>query len=129
MGLQGHGVLPHFGRPPPPLWAARSEGGVKLIEAMRGIHVNVLHSHGVGPAIMTVTSPGRADGKSFVAAYLATAFADAGYRTLLIDGDVRCGRLHRVFKLPRKPGLTDLLAGQATLEQVLQATAYRTLTF
>ena len=122
MGLKVLGVLPHFDSPPPPLWAARSEGGVKLIEAMRGIHVNVLHSHGVGPAIMTVTSPGRADGKSFVAAYLATAFADAGYRTLLIDGDVRCGVLHRAVKLLRRPGLTDLLGGEAIEAQVVQRT-------
>ena len=78
---------------------------------------------------MTVTSPGRSDGKSFLASNLALAFADAGSRTLLIDADVRCGRLHRVLNLARKPGLTDLLAGQAAGEQVLQATAYPTLTF
>ena len=121
MGLNVLGVLPHLDSPPPSsLWAARSEGGVKLIEAMRGIHVNVLHSHGVGPAIMTVTSPGRADGKSFVASNLASTFADAGYRTLLIDGDVRCGVLHRAVKLLRRPGFTDLLGGEAIEAQVVQ---------
>ena len=125
MGLNILGAVPHLGRN----GHAKPEGVLQVLEALRGIRLNVLHSHGVGPAIVTVTSPGRADGKSFVASNLAVAFADAGYRTLLIDGDVRCGRLHRVFKLPRKPGLTDFLAGQATIEQVLQATAYRTLTF
>src|SRR6266853_450559 len=105
------------------------EGVLQVLEAVRGIRLNVLHAHGVGPAIVTVTSPGRADGKSFLSSNLAVAFADAGYRTLLIDGDVRCGRLHRVLKLPRKPGLTDVLAGQATIEQVVQATTYRTLSF
>ena len=124
MGLNILGVVPHLSRN-----GRAKQGVLQVLEAVRAIRLNVLHAHGVGPAIVTVTSPGRADGKSFVASNLAVAFADAGFRTLLIDGDVRCGRLHRVLKLPRKPGLTDLLAGQATIEQVVQATTYRTLTF
>jgi len=127
MGLKILGVVPHLGRNGHA--KRRPEGVLQVLEAVRGIRLNVLHAHGVGPAIVTVTSPGRSDGKSFVASNLAVAFADAGYRTLLIDGDVRCGRLHRVLKLPRTPGLTDLLAGEATTEQVVQATTYRTLTF
>jgi len=127
MGLNILGVVPHLARNG---HAKRHpEGVLQVLEAVRGIRLNVLHAHGVGPAIVTVTSPGRADGKSFLSSNLAVAFADAGYRTLLIDGDVRCGRLHRVLKLPRKPGLTDVLAGQATIEQVVQATTYRTLSF
>jgi len=127
MGLNILGVVPHLARNG---HAKRHpEGVLQVLEAVRGIRLNVLHAHGVGPAIVTVTSPGRADGKSFLSSNLAVAFADAGYRTLLIDGDVRCGRLHRVLKLPRKPGLTDVLAGQATMEQVVQATTYRTLSF
>jgi len=118
-------VVPHLGRN----GRTKPEGVLQVLEAVRGIRLNVLHAHGVGPAIVTVTSPGRADGKSFVSSNLALAFADAGYRTLLIDGDVRCGTLHRLLKMPRKPGLTDLLAGHATIGQVVQATSYRTLTF
>ena len=96
---------------------------------MRGTCLNVLHAHGTGPVIVTVTSPGRADGKSFVASNLAVAFADGGYRTLLVDGDVRCGTLHRTLKLARRPGLTDLLQGRAGQEQVVQPSAYGTLSF
>jgi capsular exopolysaccharide synthesis family protein len=126
MGLNILGVVPHLGRNGR---AKRPEGVLQVLEAVRGIRLNVLHAHGVGPAVVTVTSPGRADGKSFLASNLAVAFADAGYRTLLVDGDIRCGRLHRVLQLPRRPGLTDVLTGQATCEQVVQATVYRTLSF
>jgi capsular exopolysaccharide synthesis family protein len=126
MGLNILGVVPHLEAK---RRTKRPEDLLRVLEAMRGICLNVLHAHGVGPVILTVTSPGRADGKSFVASNLAVAFADAGYRTLLVDGDIRCGALHRTLKLNRRPGLTDLLQGRAGKEQVVQPTAYDALSF
>jgi tyrosine-protein kinase Etk/Wzc len=126
MGLKILGVVPHLertGRTKQP------EDALHVLEAMRGIYLNVLHAHGTGPVIVTVTSPGRADGKSFVASNLAVAFADAGHRTLLVDADVRCGVLHRTLKLARRPGLTELLQGRASTEQVVQPSAHGTLSF
>ncbi|HMG17585.1 MAG TPA: CpsD/CapB family tyrosine-protein kinase, partial [Gemmatimonadales bacterium] len=69
------------------------------------------------------------DGKSFLAANLALTFADGGHRTLLIDGDIRRGVLHRRFKAARQPGLTDYLREDVTRDQVIQATAYPCLFF
>src|SRR6266480_4113260 len=46
-----------------------------------------------------------------------------------IADDLRRGALHRVLALPRRPGLTDCLAGDATPEQVLQTTSYPCLDF
>src|SRR2546423_5541045 len=43
----------------------------------------------------SVTSPGVGEGKSFLSCNLALAFADAGYRTLLIDGDEGEGEVAR----------------------------------
>src|SRR5439155_559148 len=125
MGLPILGAVPHLARNG---GTRKPDGVMQVVEAVRGIRLNVQHAHGTGPVVVTVTSAGRSDGKSFLASNLALAFADAGSRTLLVDGDIRCGRLHRVRKLARKPGLTDLLAGDATPEQVLQGTPYRTLT-
>jgi capsular exopolysaccharide synthesis family protein len=79
--------------------------------------------------LLTVSSPGVGDGKSFVSTNLALACAQAGQRTLLIDGDARRGALHRVLQGKRKPGLTDFLAGSAPLEAVTQGTSYRSLHF
>ncbi|HXO86638.1 MAG TPA: CpsD/CapB family tyrosine-protein kinase, partial [Gemmatimonadales bacterium] len=72
------------------------------------------------PMMVTITSPGIGDGKSFVSTNLALACAQAGQRTLLIDGDTRRGGLHRALRATRKPGLTDYLAGNVPLEAVLQ---------
>jgi capsular exopolysaccharide synthesis family protein len=45
-------------------------------------------------------------------------------KTLIIDGDTRRGALHRMMGLDRKPGLTDFLASEANLEQVIRDTGY-----
>src|SRR5256712_750478 len=74
-------------------------------------------------------SPGPGEGKSFVSGNLARAFADAGQRTLLIDGDSRRGVLHRLLRAVRKPGLTDYLAGVVPVEAVVQRTDHPALWF
>jgi len=126
LGLPVLGVVPHVGRGD----EKGRDGMVQVIEALRGVRLNVVHAYGAaGPLLLTVTSPGIGDGKSFITSNLALAFAEAGYRTLLIDGDIRRGRLHRVFKVARKPGLTDFLGGQAPREAIAQATAFPGLTF
>jgi len=125
MGLAILGAVPHVD------WnnGKREESAGQVIEALRGVRLSVAHRHGAGPVIVTVTSPGRSDGKSFVASNLALAFADAGSRTLLIDGDVRRGRLHHVLNRHRRPGLTEILAGVVPLEQAVQGTSTRNLSF
>jgi capsular exopolysaccharide synthesis family protein len=45
-----------------------------------------------------------------------------GKRALLVDADTRGGRLDRAYRLPRAPGFTDLLAGRASLREVVRAT-------
>jgi capsular exopolysaccharide synthesis family protein len=97
---------------------------------MRGVRFSVLYAHGAaGPALFTITSPGSGEGKSFVASNLALAFAHAGHRTLLIDGDLRRGSLYRILNTQRKPGLTDVLHGDVALEHAIQATTYPSLSF
>jgi protein-tyrosine kinase len=61
------------------------------------------------------------EGKSFVAANLAISFArhKAG-RVLLIDGDMRRATLHKVLGCPQGPGLTEYLAGDASILEVMQ---------
>jgi tyrosine-protein kinase Etk/Wzc len=126
LGLPVLGVVPHVGKSD----GSEDHGVAPVIEALRGVRLNLLHAHGsVGPVMLTVSSPGMGDGKSFVSSNLALTFADAGYRTLLIDGDIRRGALHRVLNAARKPGLTDFLAGEVGAEAVFQTTAFSNLTF
>lgn len=69
--------------------------------------------------VLAIVSPGKAEGRSFIAANLAVVFAQQGQRTLLIDGDLRAkpdvGQ-HALFKLGRRAGLSGVLAGRASLE-------------
>lgn len=126
MGLSILGAVPHVD------WrnGNRDAAATQVIESLRGVRLNVVHRHGTaGPVRLTVTSPGKSDGKSFVASNLALAFADAGYRTLLVDGDVRRGRLHHTLSAARRPGLTELLEGSAPQDAAVQATRYKNLSF
>jgi receptor protein-tyrosine kinase len=61
---------------------------------------------------VAVLSPGAAEGKSFVAANLAVTCAQTGLRTLLVDADLRRGRLRELFGLPDGPGLSTILVGR-----------------
>src|SRR5437899_2303769 len=126
LGLTILGAVPHLERNGN---GRAKAGALEAVEALRAIRLNLLHAHGAGPTVVTVTSPGHSDGKSFVASNVAVAFADAGFRTLLIDGDVRKGVLHRTLKAPRLPGLVDVLMGKVPVAQAIQSTTYRTLSF
>lgn len=75
------------------------------------------------PVVLSISSAAAGDGKSLVSSNLALAFASAGNRTLLIDGDVRRGSLHSTFATPVSPGLIDFLQGDAGLEQIVRPTA------
>ena len=56
-----------------------------------------------------VTSSTSGEGKSFVSANLAVAFAKLGSKVLLVDCDMRLGRQHEVFSLSNAVGLSSLL--------------------
>jgi capsular exopolysaccharide synthesis family protein len=91
------------------------------MEALRNARLNLLHAFGTAPPLqLTVSSPGAGDGKSFVTMNLAFSFAETGQRTILIDADLRRGRLHRALHLPGRPGLGEYLTGEATIGEILQ---------
>lgn len=70
-------------------------------EAVKSIKTNVLFSSvEKDMKVILVTSPESGDGKSFLVANLATAFAQDDKRVLIIDGDMRKGRQHEIFGLP-----------------------------
>ena len=75
---------------------------------------------------MTSSIPG--EGKTTTAANLAVAFAQAGRRTILLDGDFRKPGIHRIFDLPNAHGLSSLLRSDATgLDEVTQSTEQENL--
>jgi protein-tyrosine kinase len=76
---------------------------------------------------IVVTSPCEGDGKSVTSLNLALAMAQEFHRrTLLIDGDLRSGTLHRLLGIPATPGLSDVLSGAVAAEDaILELTPQR----
>jgi polysaccharide biosynthesis transport protein len=68
--------------------------------------------------VLLVASGGIREGRTSVAANLATALAHAGRSVILVDADLRRPALSTVFQTGARPGLTDLLAGRASVEEV-----------
>lgn len=100
------------------------EESMRVLEAFRLIRLNVRNALDEPESLaLAVSSPAAGDGKSLVSSNLAISFAEAGYRTLLIDGDIRRGALHVSFELPQRPGLSELLGGAASRADVIRQTA------
>ncbi|MBA4147312.1 MAG: polysaccharide biosynthesis tyrosine autokinase [Verrucomicrobia bacterium] len=83
---------------------------------------------GALPQVIIVTSAMPQEGKTVVSSNLALSFATKGDRTLLIDADLRRGRLHRVFKAQNKPGLSDILAEKRPIEDAFRPGGHENLT-
>ncbi len=95
----------------------------QVVESFRTLRLAMRYEFPANrPVVLTVSSPTAADGKSLVSSNLALAFASAGNRTLLIDGDVRCGTLHSTFEMPVTPGLVEYLCNGAVIDTVVKPT-------
>ena len=79
---------------------------------------------GVSPRLLAIASPGSGEGRSYLAANLAVAFAQLGERTLLVDADLRAPRQHRIFGLPESAGLSVVLSGRADRGALLPLAAF-----
>jgi capsular exopolysaccharide synthesis family protein len=92
-------------------------------ESYRGIRTNILLSSADKvPQIIMVTSSGPMEGKTTCAVNLAVVMAQAGSRVLLIDGDMRRPRVHKVFDMGQDKGLSNVLTRAAKLEENIVAT-------
>lgn len=79
--------------------------------------------------IIAISGPAPEVGKSFIAANLGAILAQGGKKVLVMDGDMRRGYLHKYFNQDIAPGLSELLLGTHTLEQVIKADSYEGLYF
>ncbi len=68
--------------------------------------------------LVMVSSAIKGEGKTLVSSHLATSMAMAGFKTLLVDADLRCPTVHTMFALPCSPGLSDVIQGKAEPEAV-----------
>ncbi len=91
-------------------------------EAYRALRTRIKFSKIGTDALKTilVTSPTSSEGKTTTAINLAGSFAQANFKTIIIDCDLRKPRLHGVFNQKRFPGITDYFFGQATFDEILR---------
>jgi polysaccharide biosynthesis transport protein len=96
----------------------------QLIESFRSLALQVRGAVTPGtPFVVAILSGDAGDGKSLVASNLATTLASSGQRTLLLDADIRRGRLHDTYGVPLAPGLVDVLRTPSmSLADVVTAT-------
>lgn len=83
-----------------------------ISEIFRTLRTNVQFANtkrGLKSLLLTSTSPN--EGKSWVSANLAVAFAQAGKKVILVDCDMRKGRQFSVFGVAPTPGLSNYLSG------------------
>ncbi|MBE6915962.1 MAG: CpsD/CapB family tyrosine-protein kinase [Ruminococcaceae bacterium] len=97
-------------------------------EAYKAARTNLMfmfaeHEH----KCVSVTSSFPGEGKTTTCANLAISFAQTGAKTLIIDGDLRKPRMHRMFSISSAPGITDVLGGFAKLEDAIYTTKYENL--
>lgn len=80
-------------------------------------------------AVISVTSYFSGEGKSTVSFNLAYTIAQQGKKVLLVDADLRRGRLHRYFDAERVNGLTDYLCGLKKADEIIRKSAIEGLDY
>lgn len=94
----------------------------RCAEQMRALRTQLMiqwSTERPGSRTLAIVSPERQDGRSYVTANLAVAFAQLGSRTLLVDADLRRPRQHRVFGVPDSVGLSSVLTQRAGADAIV----------
>ncbi|MCE5090383.1 polysaccharide biosynthesis tyrosine autokinase [Staphylococcus devriesei] len=91
-------------------------------EKFRGIRSNIMFSEASEIRKIIVTSEKPAAGKSIVSANIAVTYAQAGYKTLIIDGDMRKPTQHYNFETSNYDGLSNLIIGKSDFDKAIRAT-------
>jgi polysaccharide biosynthesis transport protein len=133
LGLPALAVIPEDSGKGGRLQSAFESKDSREGEAFRTLRANLLllGTEDAARRVFLITSAVPAEGKSFSSLSLAHSFAMNGYRTVLIEGDMRRPGFHNVFEgvaTRETPGLTDVLSRNRKLEEALVQTPYENLT-
>jgi len=131
--MRGLGIIPQITASEserPALLNLEASDERNLVENFRVIRTNLLSMGTLtkNPCVIMTTSAMPKEGKTVVSSNLAISFAQMGAKTLIIDTDLRRGRLHRLFGLRKSPGLSNVLLNRITLDEALRPTGKEGLT-
>ncbi len=90
----------------------------EYFRALRSQLMMRLYAEGEPRRALAIISPEPGDGKTYCAANLAVTLAQLGGRTLLVDADMRGPRVHEVFKLDNRAGLSGILSGRTDIQAI-----------
>ncbi|RZB31538.1 MAG: polysaccharide biosynthesis transport protein [Desulfobacteraceae bacterium Eth-SRB2] len=97
-------------------------------ESYRGIRTGILFSSAdTTPQVIMVTSAGPKEGKTSSSTNLSVAMANVESRVLLVDCDMRRPRIHKLFDIDRKIGLSSILVGTENPENAIVASSIQGL--
>jgi capsular exopolysaccharide synthesis family protein len=97
--------------------------GHPVLESIDAIRTVLLrNAQREGTRVVLLTSASAGEGKTTLAAHLASSLARAGRKTLLIDGDLRTPAVHQLFELSMQPGFSELLLGEVETPDAIQPT-------
>ncbi|RKF43561.1 hypothetical protein BCY88_06180 [Paraburkholderia fungorum] len=122
---QLRGVADSRGRPDEPVkLLAVSSPGDPSVEALRSLPSSVRallagNANGLTNKVVLFTGPTQGVGKSFVSSNFAYLLSQTEASVLLIDGDMRQGKLSRLWADQDRPGLAEVLKGTAQLEDAI----------
>lgn len=92
-----------------------------VAEAYRALRTNLLHSFGNNPpSALVLTSPASHQKHDTACVELAVSFVNVNKRTLIVDCDLRRPLVHKALELRNLYGLTDVLLGSSSLQEVLR---------
>src|SRR5262249_25422181 len=102
--------------------------GTAAMESIDAIRTRLLHEADTrSTRVVMVTSAGAGEGKTTLAAALASSLARAGRKTLLLDGDLRRPTVHQLFEVAPQPGFSEALLGEVELSDSIQDTPLENL--
>ena len=99
-----------------------------VAEAARSIRTNLMFMNPDRPyKRLLISSAAPSEGKTTVACSIAIALAQGGQRVVLVDCDLRRPRLHRIFGRSGDAGVTNVIVGDATVDEVAKPTMVNNL--
>ncbi len=128
LGMRVVGTLPDLSN-----WAGKSR--TQLVDSENTASVRIMvesvdsirailtcSDHDASTRVLMITSAVSREGKTTLAAQLATSFAHSGKRTLLVDFDLRNPSLHRLLDQPQTPGVCEVLRGEVDVTEAVRTT-------